>query len=106
MEMSLLNAESELANWSEKPGEHLISPACWERIGEIADLSDRELQVSRLIFQGLTREEVADALSLSPRTIRHYMELLHVKLRVCERISLVLRFIQIRDYLHRQEESQ
>lgn len=99
MEISLLNSIDELAAWPDEPGRVLISDDCWGRIRVFASLTQRETQVCRHVFEGATREEVADSLQLSPRTIRHYMELIHVKLRVSDRVGLVLRLIQIRDYL-------
>jgi DNA-binding NarL/FixJ family response regulator len=45
-------------------------------------LSDRELEVLRLIGQGLTPRQIADQMHLSPRTIDTYRERLKVKLRL------------------------
>lgn len=99
MGMSLLNSDRAAAAWSDNPGENLMPEEYWDRIATIADLSPREVEVCRHVFRGQTREEVAEALGLSPRTIRHHLENLHLKLRVSDRIALVLRLIQIRDYL-------
>jgi DNA-binding NarL/FixJ family response regulator len=44
------------------------------------DLSPRELEVLRLIGQGLKTSEVAETLCLSPKTIETYREKLKVKL--------------------------
>ncbi len=74
----------------------------WDCIAEFAGLSTRELQVARLVFEGLTRQQVATRLGLSTRTVRHHMEMIHLKLNVGDRVGLALRLIQIRDYLSSQ----
>jgi DNA-binding CsgD family transcriptional regulator len=42
-------------------------------------LTPRELQVARLIAQGLTQPEIALALKISPRTVEHYAASLREK---------------------------
>ena len=85
--------------WSKDPGDVLVSEHSWREIRLFAGLSKREMEVSRLIFRGRTRAEVAERLNISPRTVRHHMEILHEKLRVRNRVGLVLRIIQLRDHL-------
>lgn len=46
----------------------------------LALLSDRELEVFRAVGEGLSRREIADRLSLSPKTIDAYQEHLKSKL--------------------------
>lgn len=99
MGITMLNSNNKTTDWFDDPGKVLIPQECWGKIKGVADLSNRETQVGRLIFEGQTREEVADALGISTRTVRHHMEILHEKLRVTNRVGLVLRLIQIRDYL-------
>lgn len=48
----------------------------------IAGLANRELQVFRLIGQGLMTNEIADRLNVSPRTIDTYRERLKTKLKL------------------------
>ena len=89
------------AEWARQPGKALIADSDWPFIQEFAGMTPRETQVCRLIFEGNTREEVAQQLGISPRTIRHHMEVLHTKLDVSNRVNLVLRMIQIRDAIQR-----
>jgi RNA polymerase sigma factor (sigma-70 family) len=84
---------------SENPGEHLISQRQWHQIAAALGLTPRERQVTQLLFEGLTREEIARKLHLKPRTVRQYLEQIHSKLNVRNRIGLVLRIIAVRDYL-------
>jgi len=86
-------------DWNVAPGKTLICDVTWQRIAKLAEMSPREHQVCRLVFEGNTREEAAEALGISGRTVRHYLESVHIKLNVSGRVELVLRMIQLRDLL-------
>ncbi len=81
------------------PGTRLIEPTEWQPIARQFRLSDRELQVLRLLFEGNTRESVSRILGIRPRTARQYVEQIHGKIGVCDRVELVLRLIECRDAL-------
>jgi len=49
------------------------------------DLSDRELDVLRLVGKGLTNAEIADQLFLSEGTVRNYVSAVLAKLQVSDR---------------------
>ena len=53
-------------------------------------LSTREEQVLRLVLRGKTNREIATALSLSDKTIKHYMGVLMQRLNARNRIEVVL----------------
>lgn len=55
-----------------------------------ARLSARELQVVRLVARGLTNQQIADELVLSPETIRTYLKRLFAKLDVPDRTRLAV----------------
>ena len=61
--------------------------------GDLARLSERELQVSRLIARGQTNKEIAVTLGISPRTVQihvsHIFEKLGVHTRACAAVWLV-----------------
>ncbi len=69
-------------------GDRLQGGEAVNRAEEVAAerLSDREIQVLRLVAQGYSNREIADELALSVRTIETYrarlMEKLHIKTRV------------------------
>lgn len=60
---------------------------------DLARLSERELQVSRLLARGQTNKEIAVALGISPRTVQihvgHIFEKLGVHTRACAAVWLV-----------------
>lgn len=97
----LLSSNDEESRWSEQPGKSLVREDQWPKIFEVLEISEREGEVCRLLFEGLTREEIATKMTIKVRTVRHYLERLHTKLRVNNRVALVLRIIQVRDAIHR-----
>jgi two-component system, NarL family, response regulator NreC len=58
-------------------------------VGELADLSEREVEVLRLIALGHTNNEIAQQLSLSVRTIESHRAHIQEKLGVSPRSKLV-----------------
>jgi two-component system, NarL family, nitrate/nitrite response regulator NarL len=52
--------------------------------------SRREEEVLRLLLRGGTNKEIADALNISEKTVKHYMTMLIQKLNVRNRVEVVL----------------
>lgn len=52
--------------------------------------SKREEEVLRLLLRGSTNKEIADALTISDKTVKHYMTVLIQKLNVRNRVEVVL----------------
>ena len=86
----------------EVPGKLLISEDEWQKIASMVKLTARECLVCRFIFEGNTRKEVAARMEISTRTVRHYLESVHAKLCVNGRVGVVLRLVQLRDFLAAQ----
>ena len=99
MGTATLNRIEEAWSWSDNPGKNLLTESEWNQVRQLAGFTNRESQVCYLLFQGLNRNEIGDRLGLKFSTVRQYVEQIHVKLRVRSRVGLVLRIIQIRDYL-------
>ena len=59
-----------------------------EELREQFGLSRKEVKVARLIAEGLSNEEVAVELSISPHTARHHTERVLAKLEVRSRIHV------------------
>ncbi len=55
-----------------------------------ADLSERELDVRRLVADGLSNAEIAERLHLSKGTVQNYMSNLFVKLDVTDRTQAAI----------------
>lgn len=101
-----MNSNDDTWRWEEEPGSYLISDIQWKKISFLLGISEREQEVCRLLFEGITREEIANKMDIKVRTVRHYLERLHTKLRVNNRVALVLRIIQVRDALIRIPETE
>lgn len=56
-----------------------------------SDLTDRELDILRLVARGLTNAAIAEELHLGPKTVRNYVSTILRKLEVRTRIEAVLR---------------
>ena len=57
---------------------------------EAIRLSVREEQIVQLLLEGQTNKEIAFRLSISPKTVKHYMTILMQKLHVRNRLEVVL----------------
>jgi DNA-binding NarL/FixJ family response regulator len=55
------------------------------------DLTEREVQILRLVAQGLTNAQIAERLVLSPHTVHSHQKAIHSKLGVTSR-SAATRF--------------
>ena len=56
--------------------------------GGVASLTERELQVARLVVDRRTNPEIADALFLSPKTVETHIRNIFRKLRVSSRVDV------------------
>ena len=87
-------------------GDSLLAPSVTKRLIEayisqpeqtatpapegLDELSARELEVLRLVAQGNTNREIADALYLSPLTVKTHVSRILTKLRARDRVQLVV----------------
>lgn len=55
------------------------------------ELTERELEVLRLISQGLNNQEIAHKLFLSPKTVRNHITNIFSKLQVADRAQAIVR---------------
>jgi DNA-binding CsgD family transcriptional regulator len=58
---------------------------------ELADLTEREIQVLRLVGDGRTNASIAHALEVSPRTVAKHLEHIYRKFGVSSRAAAVSR---------------
>ncbi|WP_285631723.1 LuxR C-terminal-related transcriptional regulator [Lentzea sp. NBRC 102530] len=59
-----------------------------------SDLTEREIEVMRLVASGHTNTEIAKALGLSPLTVKSHLERIGRKVGVGERAAMVLRLLR------------
>jgi len=85
-------------------GDALLSPGITRRLleraavgmkdavapSELAGLTDREVEVLRLVAQGLTNDEIAGQLFLSPLTAKTHVSRIMQKLHARDRVQLVV----------------
>jgi len=66
------------------------APAVRQAAGETSDLTPRQLEVLQLLGQGQSTHQIAEALSLSPTTVRNYVAQLLPALGVHTRLQAVV----------------
>lgn len=71
----------------------LFSRRSWLEIGECVGLSPRQRQIARLMAMALTISDIANALRISPHTVRMHRRVLYEKLGVKTRVGLVVRLV-------------
>ena len=59
--------------------------------GDVNELSPRELQIVRLIVEGLSNKEIGHRLMLSDKTVKNHVSKIFAKMRVNARTQLVIR---------------
>jgi DNA-binding CsgD family transcriptional regulator len=59
-------------------------------IHQPAGLTDRELEILRLLARGMSRREMAQALVVSEHTVRHHLEHIYAKIGVGTRVGATL----------------
>lgn len=87
-----LDAENDLGAAQalmKKLGVRLPKPAPTSSRKKETELSNREMEVSRLVAEGLTNIEIAEALIISPRTVSTHLEKIYRRLGIGSRAALV-----------------
>ncbi|UVI29216.1 LuxR C-terminal-related transcriptional regulator [Paenibacillus spongiae] len=72
-----------------KLGFPLPKPAAASANRKETELSKREMEVARLVAEGLSNNEIAEALIISPRTVSTHLEKIYRRLGINSRASLV-----------------
>jgi DNA-binding NarL/FixJ family response regulator len=70
------------------------SPVALPRLELTEPLTERELEVLKLLAKGLSNQEIADTLKLSEGTVRNYLSTLFSKLGVSDRTKAAVLAIQ------------
>lgn len=63
-----------------------------ESADEMPDISDRELQVAKHVSAGLTNKEIADAMSITVRTVKAHLTSIFNKTGLRDRVAVAIRY--------------
>ena len=74
-------------------GAGVFGRRAWASITRSLDLSPRELQLVRGVFNDDTDFSIASSLGISPHTVHTHFERLHRKMGVADRAQLILRVV-------------
>lgn len=72
----------------------LLDHKQWQYIKRRYSLSSRELEVARLVCQGLTNRGIANALGVKPGTVKTHLKSIFNKTRVRNKITMLLKFVE------------
>jgi len=72
------------------PRSAMLSNEAWHAIARALDLSKRQIQVIRGIFDDEIESSIASRLGISSHTVHTHIERIHHKLGVHDRVELVL----------------
>lgn len=81
------------------PGKGFLSEPEWTAVGAAVRLSEREVQVARILLEGGWRLSIAGELHISVEAARLCIEQVFRKFHVQERFGLALRIARIRQAL-------
>jgi DNA-binding CsgD family transcriptional regulator len=82
------------ARWfSPARGLAMLGEESWAQVSRSLNLSERELQIMRAVFEDRTEFAIAAELGISSHTVHTHFRRLHKKLGAVTRVQLVLRAI-------------
>ncbi len=77
------------------PPVHVFDDEHWFYIQRRFHLTDRELQVARLVCRGLNNDAIAAKLKIRPGTVKTHMRNLYRRIRIKNKIQMILKFWDI-----------
>lgn len=81
----------------EKPGPEpsvlLLDGSQWSYLSQRYELTPREVQIAELICQGLRQGSIARQLDIRPGTVKTHIRNIYRKVKVKNKISMLLRFV-------------
>ncbi len=81
------------------PSISLLDDQQWNYIRKWYRITARELQVARLVCQGLNNNKIAVELKISRGTVKTHIRNIYRRIRVKNKIQMVLRFVQVANNL-------
>ncbi|MBL7153427.1 MAG: response regulator transcription factor [Phycisphaerae bacterium] len=77
----------------ERPKVVLLDDKHWSYIQRRYHISPRELEVAKLVCDGLSNKEIAEALNIRQGTVKTHMKNLYRRIHVKNKVALLLRFM-------------
>jgi len=77
----------------ERPRVILLDEKHWSYIQRRYHISPRELEVAKLVCQGLSNQEIAEALRIRQGTVKTHIKNIYRRIRVKNKVALLLRFM-------------
>lgn len=88
--MKKTDSPTRLAGRKATSGSAMLSDLAWKTIADSLELSHRQLQIVREVFDDSTEQAIADNLGISQHTVHTHLERIHRKLDIHDRVELVL----------------
>ena len=80
-------------NHNELPYPVLLKPHQWKWIKKRYRITNREIEIAKLICQGLNNEQIAVNLNIKQGTVKTHVRNIYRKLWVNNKISMLLKFL-------------
>jgi DNA-binding NarL/FixJ family response regulator len=77
-----------------KPDVDLLNEKQWRYIQRRYNISPREIDVAKLVCQGLSNKDIATKLNIKLGTVNTHLKSIFGKTRVTNKITMLLRFIE------------
>ena len=90
IDLTVSKDQSRLAH----PSAELLNRLQWSYVKKRYHMTPREIQIARLVCQGLGNEEIASKLKIKLGTVKTHIRNLYRKLWVHNKISMLLRFVE------------
>ncbi|WP_367140564.1 MULTISPECIES: response regulator transcription factor, partial [Streptomyces] len=84
----LVSPAGETSRRTAQPPSRDVDDAAEGRTGRLALLTQRELEIARHVARGLTNQQIARELELSPHTVNYHLRNIFRKLAITTRVKL------------------
>ena len=84
-------SSTEAGSWTAAKPSSQVGNDQWHSIAAFLDLSARQLQIARCVFDGLDEASISRELAISSHTVHTHLDRLYKKLHINSRCELVVR---------------
>jgi DNA-binding NarL/FixJ family response regulator len=71
----------------------VLGPQQWAYLQRRYEMTPREVQIAQLVCQGLRSRRIAESLGIQPATVQVHVRNIYRKVKVRNKISMLLRFV-------------